>query len=88
MRKLKAVVIALVVAFPIRGNATGVDDAFLPYAVAVNGGAGVYLGNGLILSVAHVVGGGFEGEAKDADCEAWMQKCRADHPYTPRSDVG
>jgi hypothetical protein len=34
------------------------DSSLGIYAVGVNGGAGVYLGNGLALSVAHVVGGG------------------------------
>ena len=58
MRKLKAIVVALAATCPTLGHAAGLDDAFLPYAVGVNGGAGVYLGNGLILSVAHVVGGG------------------------------
>src|ERR1700742_3946938 len=38
--------------------AAGAESSLGPYGVAVNGGAGVYLGNGLILSVAHVVGGG------------------------------
>jgi hypothetical protein len=32
------------------------DGSLMVYAVTVNGGAGIYLGNGLILSVAHVVG--------------------------------
>ena len=42
----------------------GVDDSLLPYFVVVNGGAGIYLGNGLILSVAHVVGGGIVDKPK------------------------
>jgi hypothetical protein len=40
------------------GRAAGPDDSMSVYGVGVNGGAGIYLGNGLILSVAHVVGGG------------------------------
>ena len=39
-------------------RAAGPDDLMALYGVGVNGGAGIYLGNGLILSVAHVVGGG------------------------------
>ena len=39
-------------------RASGPDDSLLIYSVGVNGAAGVYLGNGLVLSVAHVVGGG------------------------------
>src|SRR5579859_5032826 len=64
MRKLMAIVVALVVACPTIGSATGIDDGLLPYAVTVNGGAGIYLGNGLILSVAHVVGGGIVDKPK------------------------
>jgi hypothetical protein len=37
-------------------NAENGDDSLMVYAVAVNGQAGIYLGKGLILSVAHVVG--------------------------------
>src|ERR1700730_4880261 len=50
----------LLLIFRIRspGRASGPDDSLSIYAVGVNGGAGVYLGNGLVLSVAHVVGGG------------------------------
>src|ERR1700761_6172220 len=40
------------------GRAAGLDESMSLYGVGVNGGAGIYLGNGLILSVAHVVGGG------------------------------
>jgi hypothetical protein len=32
------------------------DYSLMVYAVTVSGGAGIYLGNGLVLSVAHVVG--------------------------------
>jgi hypothetical protein len=39
-------------------HALGPDDSLSIYGVGVNGGAGIYLGNGLVLSVAHVVGGG------------------------------
>jgi Trypsin-like peptidase domain len=53
-----AFVLLLIVAGPSLGRAAGPDDSLLIYSVGVNGGAGVYLGNGLVLSVAHVVGGG------------------------------
>jgi Trypsin-like peptidase domain len=43
---------------PDPGRASSLDDSLSAYAVGVNGGAGVYLGKGLVLSVAHVVGGG------------------------------
>jgi hypothetical protein len=42
----------------------GLDDSLSIYGVGVNGGAGVYLGNGLVLSVAHVVGGGIVNKPK------------------------
>jgi trypsin-like peptidase len=51
-------IVCLVFAFPGLGRASSPDDSLLIYSVGVNGGAGIYLGNGLILSVAHVVGGG------------------------------
>ena len=51
-------ILILVCALSSRGWAAGPDDSFLPYSVGVNGGAGIYLGNNLVLSVAHVVGGG------------------------------
>jgi hypothetical protein len=46
------------------GRTIGLDDSLSVYGVSVNGGAGVYLGNGLILSVAHVVGGGIVDKPK------------------------
>jgi Trypsin-like peptidase domain len=64
MRTSIALTVALTLVFPCSGYAAGPDDSFLPYAVGVNGGAGVYLGNGLILSVAHVVGGGIVNKPK------------------------
>jgi len=51
-------ILFLVFAVPSLGRASGPDDSLLFYSVGVNGAAGVYLGNGLVLSVAHVVGGG------------------------------
>jgi hypothetical protein len=48
----------LMLAWPGSGRAAGPDDSMSIYGVGVNGGAGIYLGNGLALSVAHVVGGG------------------------------
>jgi hypothetical protein len=58
VRRILRITIGFIVAFPHLGHAAGLDDSLLPYSVTVNGGAGIYLGNGLILSVAHVVGGG------------------------------
>jgi hypothetical protein len=63
-RKPIMVVATLATVLPASGYAAGPDEAFLPYFVTVNGGAGVYLGNGLILSVAHVVGGGIVDKPK------------------------
>jgi hypothetical protein len=57
-------ILLAVLLFPCLGETAGPDDSFLPYAVAVNGGAGVYLGNGHVLSVAHVVGGGLVNKPK------------------------
>src|SRR5882724_5340904 len=53
-----ALIVCLVFAVPGLGYAAGPDDSLLAYSVGVNGGAGIYLGKGLVLSVAHVVGGG------------------------------
>src|SRR5207245_1907346 len=53
-----ALTVVLLVAAPDFGRAAGPDDSLLAYSVGVNGGAGIYLGQGLVLSVAHVVGGG------------------------------
>jgi Trypsin-like peptidase domain len=53
-----ACILPLIFALPSYGRATGPDDSLLAYSVGVNGGAGIYLGKGLVLSVAHVVGGG------------------------------
>jgi hypothetical protein len=66
MRTSIALTVALSLVLPYSGYAAGPDDSLLPYAVGVNGGAGVYLGNGLILSVAHVVGGGIVNKPKVA----------------------
>jgi hypothetical protein len=63
-RKLIPLIASLAIALPGCGHAAGPDEAFLPYFVTVNGGAGIYLGNGLILSVAHVVGGGIVNKPK------------------------
>lgn len=51
-------ILFLMFAAPSLGRASGPDDSLVIYSVGVNGGAGIYLGNGLVLSVAHVVGGG------------------------------
>jgi Trypsin-like peptidase domain len=51
-------ILFLIFAAPSLGRASGPDDSLVIYSVGVNGGAGIYLGNGLVLSVAHVVGGG------------------------------
>jgi hypothetical protein len=59
-----AFILCLVFALPSYGRAAGPDDSVLAYAVGVNGGAGIYLGKGLILSVAHVVGGGIFNKPK------------------------
>ena len=64
VRKLIAALLGIIVALPHLGHAAGLDESFLPYFVTVNGGAGIYLGNGLILSVAHVVGGGIVNKPK------------------------
>jgi hypothetical protein len=59
-----ALMLVLLVAAPDLGRAAGPDDSLLAYSVGVNGGAGVYLGQGLVLSVAHVVGGGIVNKPK------------------------
>jgi S1-C subfamily serine protease len=64
VRKLIAAIVGIIIALPHLGYAAGLDESFLPYFVTVNGGAGIYLGNGLILSVAHVVGGGIVNKPK------------------------
>src|SRR3979490_1855280 len=53
-----ACILSLIFVLPSDGRAAGPDDSLLAYSVGVNGGAGIYLGKGLVLSVAHVVGGG------------------------------
>jgi hypothetical protein len=58
MRTRLVLLVCLVLAVPRLAHASGPDDSLLPYSVGVNGGAGIYLGKGLVLSVAHVVGGG------------------------------
>jgi hypothetical protein len=58
MRTQFALILFLVFAAPTVGRTAGPDDSLRAYGVGVNGGAGIYLGNGLVLSVAHVVGGG------------------------------
>jgi Trypsin-like peptidase domain len=57
-------ILSLVFAVPTLGRAGGPDDSLLAYSVGVNGGAGIYLGKGLVLSVAHVVGGGIINKPK------------------------
>src|SRR5882724_352040 len=59
-----AFILFLVFAVPGLGYAAGPDDSLLAYSVGVNGGAGIYLGKGLVLSVAHVVGGGILNKPK------------------------
>ena len=59
-----ACILSLIFALPSYGRAAGPDDSLLAYAVGVNGGAGIYLGKGLVLSVAHVVGGGILNKPK------------------------
>jgi hypothetical protein len=59
-----AFILCLVFVLPSYGRAAGPDDSLLAYAVGVNGGAGIYLGKGLVLSVAHVVGGGILNKPK------------------------
>ena len=59
-----ACILPLIFALPTYGWAGGPDDSLLPYSVGVNGGAGIYLGKGLVLSVAHVVGGGIVNRPK------------------------
>jgi hypothetical protein len=59
-----ALILSLVFAVPGLGYAAGPDDSLLAYSVGVNGGAGIYLGKGLVLSVAHVVGGGILNKPK------------------------
>lgn len=51
-------ILFVIFAVPDLAQASGPDDSLLFYSVGVNGGAGIYLGDGLVLSVAHVVGGG------------------------------
>jgi hypothetical protein len=51
-------ILSLILALPSYGRAAGPDDSLLAYSVGVNDGAGIYLGKGLVLSVAHIVGGG------------------------------
>src|SRR3981081_2057877 len=59
-----ACILSLIFALPSYGRAAGPDDSLLSYSVGVNGGAGIYLGKGLVLSVAHVVGGGILNKPK------------------------
>jgi hypothetical protein len=59
-----AFMLCLVFAVPGLGRAAGPDDSLLAYSIGVNGGAGIYLGKGLVLSVAHVVGGGILNKPK------------------------
>ena len=59
-----ACILTLICALPDYGWTAGPDDSLLPYSIGVNGGAGVYLGKGLVLSVAHVVGGGIVDKPK------------------------
>src|SRR6266851_3263710 len=59
-----AFILCLVFAVPGLGREAGPDDSLLAYAVGVNGGSGIYLGEGLVLSVAHVVGGGIFNKPK------------------------
>ncbi len=59
-----AFILCLVFALPSYGRAAGPDDSLLAYAVGVNGAAGIYLGKGLVLSVAHVIGGGILNKPK------------------------
>ncbi len=54
----RSLFVLLVLSLPGQGYASSPEDSLSIYGVGVNGGAGVYLGNGLVLSVAHVVGGG------------------------------
>jgi hypothetical protein len=62
---IRAVCILLLIAVaPLPSQASQPDDSLLIYSVGVNGGAGIYLGNGLVLSVAHVVGGGILNKPK------------------------
>ena len=58
MRIRLILILCLILAFLGICRASGPDDSILLYSVGVNGAAGVYLGNGLVLSVAHVVGSG------------------------------
>ena len=57
-------ILTLICALPSYGWTAGPDDSLLAYSIGVNGGAGVYLGKGLVLSVAHVVGGGIVDKPK------------------------
>jgi hypothetical protein len=59
-----ACILSLIFVLPSYGRAAGPDDSLLSYSVGVNGGAGIYLGKGLVLSVAHVVGGGILNKPK------------------------
>jgi hypothetical protein len=59
-----ACILTLTFALPSYGWTAGPDDSLLAYSVGVNGGAGIYLGKGLVLSVAHVVGGGILNQPK------------------------
>src|SRR5882724_766485 len=59
-----ACILSLIFALPSYGRTAGPDDSLLAYSVGVNGGAGIYLGKGLVLSVAHVVGGGIVNKPK------------------------
>jgi S1-C subfamily serine protease len=49
-------------AVPVRAETA--DDVLLAYAVAINGSAGIYIGKGLVLTAAHVVGGGIANKPK------------------------
>src|ERR1700744_741124 len=51
-------VLLSLIACPALSLASEPDDSLSVYSVGVNGAAGIYLGNGLVLSVAHVGGGG------------------------------
>ncbi len=59
-----SLVMFFVFAVPGLVRANGPDDSLLPYSVGVNGRSGIYLGKGLVLSVAHVVGGGIVNKPK------------------------
>ncbi len=61
--------VLLVLNLPALAHAADIDSSVSAYAVRVNDGAGVYLGGGLVLSVAHIVGGDLATDVHDGSLD-------------------